>query len=159
MNTSNKLLLLLTFCLLLLLLSGCVGDQASETLAINNTEGYEGVLVSGASSLVENSGYEETLVSGEGKANALIDILNGKELVEASEQELEERMDDLEEPGSYRMLLYNEPSVNSTSEDMYLLLFYKDGTIQVNQEGNSYFIVDPPKDLLSRLISDWEITF
>ncbi|MDQ0429313.1 hypothetical protein QOZ98_002141 [Planomicrobium stackebrandtii] len=159
MNSSNKLLLLLSFCLLILLLSGCMGDKASETLTINNIAGYEGVLVSGASSMVENSGYEETLVSGEGKANALIDILNGKELVEASEQELQDRRDDLEEPGNYRMLLYNEPSVNSTSEDFYLLLFYKDGTIQVNQEGNSYFIADPPKDLLSKLKSDWEITF
>lgn len=159
MNSSNNLLLLLSFCLLLLLLSGCMGDKASETLAINNTAGYEGILVSGASSMVENSGYEETLVSGEGKANALIDILNGKELVEASEQELQDRSDDLEEPGSYRMLLYNEPSVNSTSEDLYLLLFYKDGTIQVYQEGKSYFIADPPKDLLSKLKSDWEITF
>lgn len=85
--------------------------------------------------------------------------MNGKELVEASEKELQERTDELEEPGSYRMLLYNEPSVKSTSEDIYLLLFHKDGAIQVNQEGSSYFIANPPKDLLTQLKSDWNITF
>ncbi len=159
MITLNKLRVILTGCVLLFLLSGCTGEKASETLAIHNEASYEGVLVSGASSLIETSEYEEVLVRGEGKANALIEILNGKELVEASEEELQERMDDLEEPGSYRMLLYNQPSVNSTSEDLYLLLFYKDGTIQVNQEGASYFIVDPPVDLLTQLKSDWNITF
>lgn len=159
MNTLNKVHLILSICVLFLLVSGCTGEKASETLAINNEASYEGVLVSGASSLIETSGYEEVLVRGEGKANALIEILNGKELVEASEQELLERMDDLEEPGNYRMLLYNQPSVNSTSEDLYLLLFYIDGAIQVNQEGASYFIVDPPVDLLTQLKSDWNISF
>lgn len=159
MNALNKVHLILSICVLFLLLSGCTGEKASETLAINNEASYEGVLVSGASSLIETSGYEEVLVSGEGKANALIEILNGKELVEASEQEILERMDDLEEPGNYRMLLYNQPSVNNTSEDLYPLLFYKDGAIQVNQDGVSSFIVNPPADLLTQLKSDWNITF
>lgn len=148
-----------SFFALILLLSGCMNASASQTLVINNTKGYEGVLVSGASSLVETSGYEEILISGEDTANALIDTLNGKELVEASEQELQERSYELEEPGSYRILLYNKPSVNYSSEDIYPLLFYKDGMIQVNQEGVSYLIVDPPKDLLTQLKAEWNITF
>lgn len=159
MKNSNRLSLVLSFFALILLLGGCMNANAAQTLTINSPEGYEGVLVSDASSLVETSGYEEMLVSGRDKANDLIALLNGKELIEATEQELQERTDELEEPGNYRMLLYNTPSVNSTSEDIFLILFYKDGTIQVNQEGISYFIVDPPKDLLTQLKSEWNITF
>ena len=159
MKTSNTLFLILSLFALILLLSGCMNNSAPQTLSISNTKGYEGVLVSGASSLVETSGYEEILVKGEDKANALIDLLNGEDLVEATEKELQEKTDELKEPGSYRMLLYNQPSANRTSEDIYILLFYKDGTIQVNQEGSSYFIANPPKDLLTQLKSDWNITF
>ena len=159
MKTSNKLFLILSFFALILLLSGFMNASASQTLTINSSGGYEGVLISGASSLVETSGYEETLISGGDTAKALIDTLNGKELIEASDQELQERSDELEEPGSYRILLYNKPSVNHLSEDIYLLLFYKDGMIQVNQEGVSYFIIDPPKDLLTQLKVEWNITF
>lgn len=159
MNTSNTLFLMISFGILFLLLSGCTNHKASETLAISTAEGYEGVLVSEASSMVETSGYEETFISGKDKANALIDVLNGKELVEASEKELQERADKLEEPGSYRILLYNKPSVNSRSDDIYPVLFYNDGTIQVDQEGVSYFIVNPPNDLLDQLKSDWNISF
>ena len=155
----NLNILLLSFFALTLLLGGCMKASASPTLTINSSEGYDGVLVSGASSLVETSGYEEVLVNGKDKANDLIAVLNGKELVEANEKELQKRTDELEEPGNYRMLLYNEPSVDSSSEDLYLLLFYKDGTIQVNQEGISYFIVDPPKDLLTQLKAEWSIAF
>lgn len=157
MKGSNTLLL--SFFALIFLLGGCMNASASPTLTISSSEGYEGVLVSGASSLVETSGYEEMLVSGKDKANDLIAVLNGKELVEANEKELQERTDELEVPGNYRMLLYNEPSVDSSNEDLYLLLFYKDGTIQVNQDGISYFIVDPPKDLLMQLKAEWSITF
>ncbi|MFD1032849.1 hypothetical protein [Metaplanococcus flavidus] len=159
MKTSNRLFLILSFFALILLLGGCMNANASQTLTINSPEGYEGVLVSEATSLVETGGYEEMLVNGKDKANDLIAVLNGKELIEATEQELQERMDELEEPGNYRLLLYNKPSVDSSSEDLYLLLFYKDGTIQVNQEGISYFIVDPPKDLLIQLKEEWDITF
>lgn len=159
MKASNKFILIFSFFALLLLLSGCINTSDSKTLAIENPEGYEGVLVSGASSLVETSSYEEVLVSGEEKANNLMDALNGKEPIEVSEDELEKRADDLKEPGSYRILLYNKPSVNSGSEDIFPILFYKDGTIQVDQEGVSYFIVNPPTDLLAQLKSDWKITF
>lgn len=148
-----------TFVVLLVLLSACTNANTQKTLMIDHPNGYEGVLVSGATSVIETSGYEEVLVNGEDKANELIDALNGSELVEASEEELESRTADLEAPGSYRMLLYNKPSVNSTSEDIYPILFYKDGTIQVNQEGTSYFIAEPPKDLLTKLKSDWDIVF
>ncbi len=159
MKTSNRLLLVVSFFALVLLLGGCMNANASQTLTIDSSKGYEGVLVSDTSSLVETSGYEELLVSGKDKANDLIAVLNEKELIEATEQELQERTDELEEPGNYRMLLYNKPSVNSTSEDIFLILFYKDGAIQVNQEELSYFVVDPPKDLLTQLKEEWNITF
>lgn len=159
MNVSKKLFLMLSLSALLIPLSGCMGGKSPETFTINNADGYEGVLVSGATSLVETSGYEEILVSGEDNVNALIDVLNGKGLVKASDEELQEKSKELEMPGSYRVLLYNKPSVNNSSEDIYPILFYKDGTIQVNQEGDTYFIENPPKDLLTQLISDWNITF
>lgn len=159
MKISNRLFLTLSFFALILLLGGCMNANASQTLTINSPKGYEGVLVSEATSLVETSGYEEMLVNGKDKANDLIAVLNGKELIEATEQQLQERTDEFEEPGNYRMFLYNKPSVNSTSEDIFLILFYKDGTIQVNQEGTSYFIVDPPEDLLIQLKEEWNIPF
>lgn len=159
MKPLNRSFLVLSFFAVILLLGGCLNANASQKLMINNPEGYEGVLVSETTSLVETSGYEEQLVRGKDKANDLIAVLNGKELTEATEGELQERTDELEEPGNYRILLYNKPSVNSTSEDIFLILFYKDGTIQVNQEGISYFLVDPPKELLTQLKSEWNITF
>lgn len=136
-----------------------MGGESAEIFNINNADGYEGILVSGATSLVETSGYEELLVSGEEKAIALIDVLNGEELVKANDEELQKKSKELEVPGSYRVLLYNKPSVNNSSEDIYPILFYKDGTIQVNQEGNTYFLKNPPKDLLAKLKSDWNISF
>lgn len=154
-----KRLVFPSFVVLLVLLSACTNADTQKTLMIDHPTGYEGVLVSGATSVIETSGYEEVLVSGGNKANELIDALNGSELVEASENELESKTADLEAPGSYRMLLYNKPSVNSTGEDIYPILFYKDGTIQVNQEGTSYFIAEPPKDLLTKLKADWDIDF
>lgn len=159
MTTLVKRLVIPTFVVLLVLLSACTNADTQKTLMIDHPNGYEGVLVSGATSVIETSGYEEVLVSGGDKANELIDALNGSELVEASEEELESRTADLEAPGSYRMLLYNKPSVNSASEDIYPIFFYKDGTIQVNQEATPYFIADPPEDLLAKLKSDWAIAF
>ena len=159
MTTLIKRLVIPTFVVLLVLLSACTNANTQKTLMIDHPNSYEGVLVSGATSVIETSGYEEVLVNGEDKANELIDALNGSELVEASEEELESRTADLQAPGSYRVLLYNKPSVNSSSEDIYSILFYKDGTIQVNQEGTSYFIAEPTKDLLTKLKSDWDIAF
>lgn len=159
MKTSNTLIVSLSFFALILFLSGCINTSHSKTLKINNPENYEGILVSGASSLLETSGYEEILVSGEDKAGDLISVLNGEKLVAANEKELQEKIAELKEPGSYRVLLYNKPSIDSTSEDIYPILFYQDGTIQVNQEGISYFLTNPPKDLLIQLKSDWDINF
>ncbi|MFP3323300.1 hypothetical protein R0K05_09325 [Planococcus sp. SIMBA_160] len=159
MKTSNRLFLFSSFFALVLLLVGCMNASASQTLTINSLDSYEGVLVSEASSVVKTDGYEEKFVSGKDKANDLMAILDGKELIEATEQELQERTDELEEPGNYRVLLYNKPSVNSTSQDMYLILFYEDGAIQVNQEASTYFIADPPEDLLNQLKRDWDIAF
>lgn len=159
MKNFNWLFLMLSFFSLIILLSGCTNASALQTLTINNEKGYEGVLVSESYSLVETTGYEEVLVNGEDKAEELISILNGTELTQVSEKEIQERAKQFEEPGNYRFLLYNKPSVNSSDGDIYPFLFYKDGTIQVSQEGISYFIVDPPKDLLTQLKKEWDITF
>lgn len=156
---SKKLFLVPSFFALILLVSGCTDADAAETLAIEHRGAYEGVLVSGDFSDSESNEYEEVLVSGEEKANYLIDTLNGTELVEASDKELQEKAGQLEAPGSYRMILYNMPSANSTDEHMYLIVFYQDGTIEVNQEGITYFVKNPPEDLLAQLKSDWNITF
>ncbi len=159
MKPGNKLSLPVLFLALLLVLSGCAATSNSSKLVLDIPKEYEGVLVSDASSVVETSDYNEVLVNGKDEANRLIGFLNGKELVEPSDEELQKRMDRLEEPGSYRMLLYNEPDVNSMNESLYPILFYKDGTIQVDQKGVSYFIENSPKDLLSRLKVDWNIAF
>ena len=160
MTTSANLSTIAFLWIIISLLAGCATvGESPETLAIEHRGEYEGVLVSSTYTSAKTAGYEETFIEGPEKADELIDRLNGEELIQASEAELQERADLLEQPGSYRMMLYNMPAANRTDEHMYLIHFYKDGTIQVYQEGKSYFIADPPKDLLSKLKSDWEITF
>ncbi|AQU79513.1 MULTISPECIES: hypothetical protein [Planococcus] len=159
MKAMNKLFLVFSPFVLFLLVSGCSNTNVSKTLVIENPKGYEGILVSDASSLVKTDGYEEVFVKSEDKANELIDLLNGKELFEPNEKEIQKRTATLEQSGSYRVLLYNKPSVNSKSEDILPFLFYQDGTIQVDKEGTSYFIKNPPKDLLTQLKTDWNIKF
>lgn len=59
-----KRLVFPSFVVLLVLLSACTNTDTQKTLMIDHPTGYEGVLVSGATSVIETSGYEEVLVSG-----------------------------------------------------------------------------------------------
>lgn len=160
MRTSANLSTIAFLWIIISLLAGCATvGESPETLAIEHRGEYEGVLVSSTYTSAKTAGYEETFIEGPEKADELIDRLNGEELVQASEEELQERADLLEQPGSYRMMLYNMPAANRTDEHMYLIHFYKDGTIQVDQEGITYFVYDPPEDLLSQLKQQWNISF
>ncbi|ANU27043.1 hypothetical protein [Planococcus versutus] len=66
-------------------------------------------MVSEASSFGKTSDYEEVFVSGEEKAEELIDLLRDQHMVEVSTDEVQQKAAELEKPGSYRMLLYNQP--------------------------------------------------
>ena len=158
MTTSANLSTIAFLWIIISLLAGCATvGESPETLAIEHRGEYEGVLVSSTYTSAKTAGYEETFIEGPEKADELIDRLNGEELIQASEAELQERADLLEQPGSYRMMLYNMPAANRTDEHMYLIHFYKDGTIQVDQEGITYFVCNPPEDLLSQLKQQWNI--
>ncbi|MBU9673757.1 hypothetical protein KQ939_09410 [Planococcus sp. CP5-4] len=160
MRTSAKLSTMAFLWIIISLLAGCATvGESPETLAIENRGEYEGVLVSSTYSSGQTAGYEETFIEGPEKADELIDRLNGKELIQASEAELQDRAEQLEQPGSYRMMLYNMPAADRMDDHMYLIHFYKDGTIQVDQEGVTYFLCDAPEDLLSQLKQQWNISF
>ena len=160
MTTSANLSTIAFLWIIISLLAGCATvGESPETLAIEHRGEYEGVLVSSTYTSAKTAGYEETFIEGPEKADELIDRLNGEELIQASEAELQERADLLEQPGSYRMMLYNMPAANRTDEHMYLIHFYKDGTIQVDQEGITYFLYNPPEDLLAQLKQQWNISF
>ncbi len=146
------------FMLSAFLLGGCADTAASPEVSIDGPGSFEGVLVSEASSLVEQTGYEEVLVRGEDKADFLIEQLNGKELAKADKEELQQRSAELKEAGNYRMLLYNAPQANSPKE-IYPITLFEDGAIQLEQEGISYFVANPPEGLLAQLKEDWNITF
>lgn len=160
MTTSANLSTIAFLWIIIFLLAGCgtVGESP-EILAIDHRGEYEGVLVSSTYTSTQTAGYEETFIEGPEKADELIDRLNGEELIQATEAELQERADLLEQPGNYRMLLYNTPGVGNENQHMYLILFYKDGMIQVDQEGVTYFLYNPPEDLLSQLKQQWNISF
>ncbi len=160
MRTSANLSTIAFLWIIISLLAGCATvGESPETLVMEHREEYEGVLVSSTYTSAKTAGYEETFIEGPEKADELIDRLNGEELIQASEAELQERADLLEQPGSYRMMLYNMPAANRTDEHMYLIHFYKDGTIQVDQEGITYFLYNPPEDLLAQLKQQWNISF
>ncbi|MEZ0481102.1 hypothetical protein [Planococcus sp. SSTMD024] len=147
------------FLLIITVLAGCSNEEGPETLAIEHRGEFEGVLVSSAYSTVQTAGYDETFIEGQDKADELIDQLNGKELVKATEAELQERADLLEQTGSYRMMLYNTPGVGNENQHLYSIIFYNDGAIQADQEGATYFLDNPPEDLLAQLKQQWNISF
>lgn len=148
--------------ILLFLLSACGQRNEDELLTFDSSASYEGVLVSEASSFVNTSGYEEVFVSGEEKAEELIDLLRGQDMVEVSTDDVQQKAAELEKPGSYWMMLYNQPRANSSNasnEEVNPIIFYADGTIQVTQNGRTYFATDFSKELLRQLKSDWHINF
>lgn len=159
MRSSANLLTVPFIVILIFLLGACANDDGPETLEIEHRGGYEGVLVSSTYSSGQTAGYEETFIEGPEKADELIDRLNGTELIQASEAELQESEELLEQPGSYRMMLYNMPAADRMDDPTYLIHFYKDGTIQVNQEGVTYFLYDAPENLLEQLKQQWNISF
>ncbi|KYG58409.1 hypothetical protein [Planococcus maritimus] len=159
MRSSANLLTVPFIVILIFLLGACTNDDGPETLEIEHRGGYEGVLVSSTYSSGQTAGYEETFIEGPEKADELIDRLNGTELIQASEAELQESEELLEQPGSYRMMLYNMPAADRMDDPTYLIHFYKDGTIQVNQEGVTYFLYDAPENLLEQLKQQWNISF
>ena len=159
MRSSTNLLTVPFIVILIFLLGACANDDGPETLEIEHRGGYEGVLVSSTYSSGQTAGYEETFIEGPEKADELIDRLNGTELIQASEAELQESEELLEQPGSYRMMLYNMPAADRMDDPTYLIHFYKDGTIQVNQEGVTYFLYDAPENLLEQLKQQWNISF
>ncbi|MDN5709314.1 MAG: hypothetical protein L0G95_07725 [Planococcus sp. (in: firmicutes)] len=157
MRASAKLSILVL--LIITVLAGCSNEEGPETLTIEHRGGFEGVLVSSIYSSVKTAGYEETFIEGQDKADELIDQLNGKELVKATEAELQERGELLEQTGSYRMMLYNTPGVGNENQHLYSIIFYNDGAIQADQEGTTYFLDNPPRDLLNQLKQQWNISF
>lgn len=159
MRSLAKLVTVPFILILLSLLAACAKDDGPETLTIEHRGGYEGVLVSSTYSSGQTAGYEETFIEGPEKADELIDRLNGTELIQASEAELRESEELLEQPGSYRMMLYNMPAADRMDDPTYLIHFFKDGTIQVNQEGVTYFLYDAPENLLQQLKQQWNISF
>ncbi|ANU16390.1 hypothetical protein BBI11_04660 [Planococcus maritimus] len=159
MRSLAKLVTVPFILILLSLLAACAKDDGPETLTIEHRGGYEGVLVSSTYSSGQTAGYEETFIEGPEKADELIDRLNGTELIQASEAELQESEELLEQPGSYRMMLYNMPAADRMGDPTYLIHFYKDGTIQVHQEGVTYFLYDAPENLLEQLKQQWNISF
>lgn len=160
MRTSANLSTIAFLLIILSLVAGCATvEESPKILSIEHRGEYEGVLVSSTYTSAKTAGYEETFIEGPEKADELIDRLNGEELIQASEAELQERADLLEQPGSYRMMLYNMPAADRMDDHMYLIHFYKDGTIQVDQEGITYFLYNPPEDLFSQLKQQWNISF
>lgn len=160
MKASAALSIMASLLTVIAILAGCgTVRESPETLAIEHRGDYEGVLVSSTYTSAKTAGYEETFIEGPEKADELIDLLNGTELVQASEAELQDREDLHEQPGSYRMMLYNMPAADRMDDHTYLIHFYKDGTIQVDQEGITYFLHNPPEDMLSQLKQQWNISF
>lgn len=161
MARKKRLGLILIYLALAVVLSGCAKADASKNIIIGDANQFDGILVTNGNSLNETGDYEEKFIRDKKQVQKFIDELDGKELVEPTLEELQEKDEEHDKPGNYRMLLYNLPSaeLNSEENEGYFLFFYEDGTIQVNQLGKYYFVKNPHPNLLNELKTEWNITF
>lgn len=144
---------------LILMLDGCYASDATQEVVLHNSRIYEGLLISNTVGFKDTAGYAEMLIQDTETIHHFVKEMNGEAIIPAIDENMVERKKDLKEPGSYRVLLFDSSSSSTRAEQLHYFLFYKDGQVQVNQLGNTYFLENPNPELLSELINEWDIDF
>lgn len=144
---------------LILTLDGCSSSDATLEVVLNNPQLYEGLLISNTVGFKDTAGYAEKLIKDTETIHRFVEEMNGQAIVPVIDEDMMKRKKDLKEPGSYRVLLFDSSSSSTRAEQLHYFLFYKDGQVQVSQLGKTYFLENPNPDLLSEIISEWDIDF
>lgn len=153
-----KMLYMLMTCLALaVFLMGCEKPDASKMVILDNPNEYEALFVTTLYS--DTDDRQHKTIRDEKKVKAFVEELDGKELVQPTDDEWLEKRDQRAEPGSYQIGLFKPVDYEQEEREAYFVTFYSDGTIEVDQLGNHYFVKNPHPNLFNQLKTDWGITF
>ena len=139
------------------LLSGCSKPDASKQIILDKPKEYETLYVS--ASKYDADDRQHKTIRDEKKVKAFVKELDGKELVQATDEDWLEKRAQLEESGSYQVVLFKPVDYEQEEREAYFVTFYLDGTIEVEQIGNRYFVKNPHPNLLNQLKTEWDINF
>lgn len=138
-------------------LGGCEEPDASKQIVLDDANEYESILIGEYfGTLKEN---EKKFIRDEKLVHDFAKEMHGKELIQPTDAQRQEKRRTLTEPDSYHIGLFKAHKFTKEYGDTIFFTFYPDGTIEVEQLGNVYFVKNPHPKLINEFKTAWDIRF